>query len=246
MGSKRKKDKSPPAPPKKPDFSNRPLSDLARLAPKEPPEQKGQALSKPAVAPKPKSPPPSPPEDDEQLFAQAMGDTRPLGQKTQRREPPEKSREFPLPRLSHEREEEEVMHALQELVDGGIQFAIEETDEYVEGKVDGLDPAILRKLRRGEYSIQDDLDLHGSTRDEAKGKVEAFLFRAIGDGKRCVLIVHGRGLGSKDHIPVLKNSLVQWFTHRALRKKVLAFVTALPCDGGAGAIYVLLRKSRGV
>ena len=243
MGSKRKKNKSPPPPPRKPDFSNRPLSDLVRLAPKEPTEKKGSSLSKPAAAPQPKSPPP---EDDAQLFSQAMADTRPLGQKTQRREPPEKAREFPMPRPYHEREEEEVMNVLRELVEGDISFSIEETDEYVEGMVEGLDPAILRKLRRGEYSIQDDLDLHGSTRDEAKAKVEVFLLRAIGDGKRCVLIVHGRGLGSKDHIPVLKNSLVQWFTHRALRKKVLAFATAQPCDGGAGAVYVLLRKFRGV
>jgi DNA-nicking Smr family endonuclease len=242
MGSKRKKNKSPPPAPKKPDFKNRPLSELSRLIPQET-EKKGSAAGRPPAPPKQKTPPPPP--DDEQLFAQAMADTRPLGQRTQRREPPEKARDFPMPRPYHEREEEEVMHALQELVDGDITFAIEETDEYIEGMVEGLDPAILRKLRRGEYSIQDDLDLHGSTREEARAKVAAFLLRAIADGKRCVLVVHGRGLGSKDRVPVLKNSLAQWFTHGSLRKKVLAFATAQPCDGGAGAVYVLLRKSRG-
>lgn len=242
MSSKRKKNKSPPPAPKKPDFQNRPMSGLARLVP--PPEKKEPPGARKASSPRTQSPPARPP-DDEQLFAQAMADTRPLGAKVQRREPPEKTKEFPMPRPYHEREEEEVMHALRELVDGEITFAIEETDEYIEGMVEGLDPDILRKLRRGEYSLQDDLDLHGNTREEAKAAVEAFLFRAILDGKRCVLIVHGRGLGSKDRIPVLKNSLVQWFTHGALRKKVLAFATAQPVDGGAGALYVLLRKSRG-
>jgi len=62
--------------------------------------------------------------------------------------------------------------------------------------------------------------------------------------KRCVLIIHGRGHGSKDHIPVLKNALKSWFTRRALRKKILAFTTARSCDGGAGAVYVLLKKFR--
>jgi DNA-nicking Smr family endonuclease len=143
---------------------------------------------------------------------------------------------------SHEeREEAEVMQALRDLVEGEAPLAIHQTDEAIEGAVDGLDGRIMDKLRRGEFSVQDHLDLHGSTRDEARQKVESFLLAAIAQGKRCVLIIHGRGHGSKDRIPVLKNALKSWLQRRALSKKILAFSTAQPFDGGAGAVYVLLR-----
>jgi len=218
--------------PKKRAFTNRPLKDLSKL--------KGAARPR-SVAEKPVEE--SPPEDDEELFARAMSGITPMDARNQSL-PPE-----PLLKTKPSREEleeAEVMQALRDLVEGEAPLSIHQTDEAIEGSVDGLDRHVMGKLRRGEFSIQDHLDLHGFTRDEAREKVEAFLLEAISQGKRCVLIIHGRGHGSKDHIPVLKNALKSWLERRALSKKVLAFSTAQPFDGGAGAVYVLLktRKSR--
>lgn len=217
---------------KKRVFTNRPLKDLARL--------KGKPAPRPAV--EKTSDEPSA-EDDGKLFAEAMSGVTPIDARDESL-PPEPPLKIAPSR--EELEEAEVMQALRDLVDGESPLSIHQTDEAIEGAVDGLDGHVMNKLRRGEFSVQDHLDLHGFTRDEAREKVEAFLLQAIAQGKRCVLIIHGRGHGSKDHIPVLKNALKSWLLRRALRKRVLAFSTAQPFDGGAGAIYILLRtrKSR--
>ena len=99
----------------------------------------------------------------------------------------------------------------------------------------------VKKLRRGELSIQAHLDLHGFRREEARQRVAEFISRSHVEGKRCVLIIHGRGLGSRDNIPVLKEKLTSWLTRGAIGKHVLAFTSARPWDGGVGAVYVLLR-----
>jgi len=95
---------------------------------------------------------------------------------------------------------------------------------------------------RGEFSVQGHLDLHGLTRAEAKAQVDSFLQEARRKGKRCVVLVHGRGLHSKDQMPVLKEALRTWLATARFGRHVLAFATARPQDGGAGAVYVLLRK----
>jgi DNA-nicking Smr family endonuclease len=82
------------------------------------------------------------------------------------------------------------------------------------------------------------------TSAEARPAVEAFLTHAYQDGKRCVLIIHGRGHNSKDQIPVLKSRLASWLARGQRARLILAFVSARPCDGGAGALYVLLRRQR--
>ncbi len=135
-----------------------------------------------------------------------------------------------------------VMRHLDELVHGKGQFDIADTDEYIEASVNGLDRRIVKKLRKGEFSVQSHLDLHGMTRDKARVEVAAFIERSYRTGKKCVLIVHGRGLGSENHIPVLKEKLRAWLTRGAIGKKVLAYTSARPFDGGTGAVYVLLRS----
>ena len=98
-------------------------------------------------------------------------------------------------------------------------------------------------LRRGDYAVQGHLDLHGMTSADAKDAVDRFLNESRRVGKRCVLIVHGRGLNAKDQIPVLKERLRVWLQQRGrIGRSVLAFATARPHDGGAGAVYVLLRR----
>ncbi|HEX9103014.1 MAG TPA: Smr/MutS family protein [Polyangia bacterium] len=139
-------------------------------------------------------------------------------------------------------DESEAYAALADLVDGTGLFDISATDEYIEGIGPGIDKRLLRKLRAGDYALQAHLDLHGHTSDEARVEVEKFLTTARADGRRCVLIIHGRGHGSKEGIPVLKERLKVWLTRGRIGRGVLAFCTARPADGGAGAVYVLLRK----
>ena len=123
-------------------------------------------------------------------------------------------------------------------------FDVSDTDEHVEGMVVGLDPRVLRRLRAGEFAYQAHLDLHGMTAEEAKQAVHEFVLRSMVVGSRCVLIVHGRGRNSPDQRPVLKDRLKHWLTHGELGRRVLAFSSARPYDGGSGAMYVLLRRER--
>ncbi len=139
-------------------------------------------------------------------------------------------------------EDAEVLAQLAELVAGEAPFDLSDSDEFIEGHLPSLDPQLVRKLGAGEISIQGHVDLHGLTREEARSALERFLLSSRQGGKHCVLVVHGRGLHSKDQIPVLKTSVQLWLTRGRLARWVLAFSTARAHDGGAGAVYVLLRR----
>jgi DNA-nicking Smr family endonuclease len=141
-------------------------------------------------------------------------------------------------------EEAETLAALSELVAGATHFDVTDTPEYVEGAVQGLDPRLLKRLRRGDFAWQGFLDLHGMTAAQARPAVVAFVAESLRVGRRCVLVVHGRGHNSKDRAPVLKGRVVEWLSRGSTSRAVLAFATARPHDGGAGALYVLLRRDR--
>jgi DNA-nicking Smr family endonuclease len=160
-----------------------------------------------------------------------MADNKPLAEK----------RSKPQPMLVDAREEELVMRQLDDLVHGVADFDFTDTSEYIEAIQKGVDRRLLRRLRRGEFSCQAHLDLHGLNRREARDKVGEFIKESVLRSRKCVLIVHGRGHGSKDNIPVLKTKLAAWLTRGAIGKKVLAYTSAKPYDGGTGAVYVLLR-----
>jgi DNA-nicking Smr family endonuclease len=190
----------------------------------------------PAAPPKATPPPP----DDDDLFASAMSDVVPISRVDARID-------GPAPAAGHGRpvsEEAEALAALSDLVTGVTHFDVTDTREYVEGTVVGLDPRVVRRLRRGDYSWQGHLDLHGLTVAEAREIVERFILESFRAGRRCVLLIHGRGLNSKDQTPVLKERLKSWLAHGRIARVVLAFATSRPCDGGAGALYVLLRRDR--
>ena len=153
----------------------------------------------------------------------------------------------PAPVVSPRRpvsEEAEALAALADLVSGEADFDVTDTREYIEGTVVGLDARIVRRLRRGDFARQAHIDLHGLVTEEARAAVDRFLAEAARAGHRCLLIVHGRGLNSKDHTPVLKERLKTWLSRGRAAHLVLAFTTARPHDGGAGALYVLLRRDR--
>ncbi len=208
------------------------LSKLKDLVPAPPPAGR-------TPAPPPAPPPPARESTETELFELAMTGVRPLdpGPGIVAPRPPRGAPEtFWHPDL-------EAVDQLRALVSGDAPFDLSDTDEFIEGRVAGLDPGIVRKLRRGEFAVQGHVDLHGLTRDEAKRAIESFLRASRNAGKRCVLVVHGRGLHSKDQLPVLKEALRTWLSTARFARHVLAFATARPADGGAGAIYVLLRRS---
>jgi len=179
--------------------------------------------------------------DEAILFAREMSDVRRLKDRDRQRveKPPPAS-----PPREMTSEDSEALAELCELVNGNVPFDVTQSDEHVEGCVVGLDPRLLRRLRKGEFAFQEHLDLHGLTSEEARLKVDAFLNRVERAQQRCVLIVHGRGLNSKDQEPVLKKRLITWLTRGRWAHNVLAFTSARPCDGGVGAVYVLLRRNR--
>lgn len=200
-----------------------------------------------AAAPPPPPPPPrrearpAKEPDESTLLARAMADVVPLTPAARARIDPPAPSFGPRPPVS---EEAEALAVLSDLVTGATRFDITDTREYVEGAVVGLDPRLLRRLRRGDFAWQAYIDLHGMTAEEARPAIDRFLAEAVRVGHRCVLVVHGRGHNSKDQTPVLKERLKVWLARGTSARIVLAFATARPYDGGAGALYVLLRRDR--
>ena len=209
----------------------RPFAALKKLRSELPPRPRSASS-----APPPSQSQPPPRLSDDEAFLQAMADVQPLD--SPRRVPATSAR--PSPRVVDEAHAVDAY--LRDLIDGVVPFDITDSDEYMEGIVQGLDRRILRRLRKGEFSWQAHIDLHGLNRDEARQAVGRFIKEAQRKGHRCVLIVHGRGLRSKDQLPVLKEKLKAWLTRGSLGTKVLAFSSARPYDGGTGALYVLLRR----
>lgn len=113
-----------------------------------------------------------------------------------------------------------------------------ETDAELSYRRDGIGPDVIRRLRRGHWIIQDELDLHGQRREEARELLGAFLRRCALKGIRCVRIIHGKGLGSVNQKPVLKKLVHGWLVQK---EEVMAFVQARAADGGSGALVVLLK-----
>jgi DNA-nicking Smr family endonuclease len=182
-------------------------------------------------------------DEDERLFHEAMADVAPLGDEPNRFVTPPNIETRPAHPAPDD--ELETLARLTELVSGSVELDITFSDEYIEGTVQGVDPKLMRRLKRGEFPLQNFIDLHGLTKQEAQERVNEFILESYRSGLRCVLVVHGRGHNSENHIPILKERLPHWLTRGPARKIVLAFSTARPYDGGTGALYILLRKRRG-
>jgi DNA-nicking Smr family endonuclease len=114
-----------------------------------------------------------------------------------------------------------------------------DTDDTLSFRRPGMGPDVTRKLRRGGWSIQGQLDLHGLRREDAREALSQFIRDATKVGWRCVRVVHGKGLGSPGKTPVLKGRVQSWLVQK---QEVLAFVQARPAHGGAGALLVLLAQ----
>jgi DNA-nicking Smr family endonuclease len=175
-------------------------------------------------------------EADRELFRSAFADVEPITPHGRFLHCPPRLPPLPLSKLRDEREV--ILESLHDPIRWDEDAETGEELSYVRP---GLSRQTLRRLRRGEWVTQAELDLHGLTRAEAKLELAEFLYECKRRGTRCVRIVHGKGLRSKNREPVLKHHVRHWLTQR---EEVLAFVQARPMDGGGGAVVVLLKSGR--
>ena len=173
-------------------------------------------------------------EDDARLFREAIGEIRRIDAEPVLPSPPK-----PEPRARMFEADEAAVPG--ELLDMAFDPALMEVGEELSFLQDGYPPKLLKQLKRGHFSVQDDLDLHQMNAAAAQASIADFLAEAREQGLRCVRIVHGKGLRSKSRGPVLKA-----LTDRLLRRRadVIAFASARPAMGGTGAVVVLLSARR--
>lgn len=166
------------------------------------------------------------------LFRDMVGSVRPIENRQHR-----PARPAPKPNAAQRHADEK--NVLDELLSHEIDPATVETGEEIFFLRDGVQHRVLRQLRRGRYSVEACLDLHEMNAQAAEISIREFLADSQYLGKRCIKVIHGKGLRSKSRGPVLKN-----LTNTLLRrhKAVLAFASAPSHDGGTGAVHVLLRK----
>lgn len=170
------------------------------------------------------------------LFRQAVGPVHPLPDDG--RHTAETPKAPPIPARRQADEQAVLRESLSD------EFDVEsllETDESLSWRRPELGIDVVRKLRRGVWALQGELDLHGLRTDEAREQMAQFLREAQTRGWRCVRVVHGKGLGSPGRQPVLKDKVRRWLVQS---ERVLAFVQARADEGGAGALVVLLKPGK--
>jgi len=169
------------------------------------------------------------------VFRSEVGAVRPLNAPA--RKPPEKAPPVPLP-LQTQRDEAAVLaEAISDDYDPEVLLEIDESISFCRPGVNG---DVVRKLRRGTWIVQAQIDLHGMRREEAREALAAFLRESVKRGLRCIRVIHGKGLGSLNKEPVLKGKVRAWLVQK---EEVIAFCQARPHDGGAGAVVVLLQPA---
>ena len=172
------------------------------------------------------------------LFASTVGQVVPL-RATALAVAPDRPRP---PATARQRERDEAAVMLEAISDEFDVESLLDTDDELSFRRPGIGPEVVRKLRRGVWAIQAQLDLHGLRRDEAREHLAQFLREAERQGLRCVRVIHGKGNGSPGREPVLKGKVRNWLVQKS---EVIAFVQARASDGGHGALVVLLRPNGG-
>jgi DNA-nicking Smr family endonuclease len=173
---------------------------------------------------------------DTDVFREAMRDVKPIAPRARvvvaKRKPPAKARFTAADRAM----------VLVESLQGFAAGEITDSGDEISFRRAGVQNSVLRKLKRGEYRVEEICDLHGLRVEEAKAALREFLAEALAHNLRCVRIIHGKGMGSGPRGPVIKTAV-----NMILRKTapVLAFTSARRVDGGTGAINVLLSNKMG-
>ena len=167
----------------------------------------------------------------EDLFKAAVKDARPLtSDRVFHRIPKPK----PIPQQFIRDEQQALVDSLSDYFPS---YELESGEELLYLR-EGQSPSVLSKLRRGHWVVQANLDLHGMISDEARATIATFLAECKKRGIRCVRIIHGKGLGSRNKEPVLKNKVRHWLMQK---DEVIAYAQARANDGGSGAVIVLLK-----
>ena len=175
-------------------------------------------------------------EAERNLFTRAVGKVAPIANQERVWSPPQRLTPRPL---QQDLDDEAVMH--ESMSDEFDISTLLDADDQLSFRRPGIGTDVTLKLRKGEWSIQGQIDLHGLRSDEARNAMGQFIRDAKRMGWRCVRVVHGKGLGSPGKEPVLKSKVQRWLVQK---KEVLAFVQAKPSDGGGGALLVLLGPSQ--
>ncbi len=174
-------------------------------------------------------------EAEKNLFTRAIGKVAPL--------PAHNKAHLPHPPrqpVATQRQKDEAQVIQDSLSDEFDVSTLLDTDEALSFRRPSVGPEVTRKLRKGNWAIQREIDLHGLRSDEARLALTTFIRDAHKHGIRCVRVVHGKGLGSPGKTPVLKSKVHSWLVQK---NQVMAFVQAKPAEGGAGALVVLLTPS---
>ena len=174
---------------------------------------------------------------EQSLFATAVGAVVPLKKSAT----PALARARP-PALARQRQRDEAAALAESISDAFDVESLLETDDALSFRRRGIGIDVVRKLRRGVWVLQDEIDLHGLRSDAARERVADFVRDSARAGLRCIRVVHGKGLGSPGREPVLKAKVKSWLVQRS---EVLAFTHARPADGGHGALIVLLKPTPG-
>ncbi|MFZ9735060.1 MAG: Smr/MutS family protein [Burkholderiaceae bacterium] len=175
--------------------------------------------------------------DDPVLFAQAVAGAVPLAQK---KHPLAGVRPKPAPIPRQRIRDEQAALAESQLSDITPDSLLD-SDDALSFARNGISRDTLRRLRRGHWSLQGQLDLHGMRTDEAREALAAFIQQCHRSDRRCLRVIHGKGLGSIGKEPVLKAKVRSWLMQK---KEVLAFCQAPAHEGGSGAVIVLLKSAQ--
>ncbi len=170
---------------------------------------------------------------EQQLFKRAVGAVKPLNHEP--RVPLAPAPAKPVA-LQQQIDNDNVLR--ESLSDDFDVSTLLDTDDELSFRRPGIGTDVTQKLRKGHWSLQGQIDLHGMRSDEAREALGQFIRDATKRGWRCVRVVHGKGLGSPGKTPVLKGKVLRWLVQKI---EVMAFVQAKASEGGAGALVVLLR-----
>jgi DNA-nicking Smr family endonuclease len=168
-------------------------------------------------------------DDDKDLFRKEMAGVKPLT-------PDPRHRHTPKRRHIRVRHDTDLLPIADVFSDAPLT---EDCPEQLSFARNGIQPATLKKLRQGKLASEEEIDLHGMTVDDARDYLRSFLAECEASGTRVIRIVHGKGYRSKDGRPLIKGMVNRWLREVPM---VLAFYSAIPADGGNGAVYVLLKR----